>query len=238
MSVKSLNCSARVAISLFCVSVLMGLGYALLAITMSITGGKTLIPPIDQVQQKYAGIMIVSAMKGSMYDHVSEDESIDVVREWVEAGAPEEVYNEKIAPILEEDCTDCHSTTSTMTDAKQDLPLTSYEEVLKVTERGQPWSKLAVQSHTHMFAIGTLVLAMSLLMAHASVLNGLKTLLIVLASLGLWGDVLSWTLAKYISVVGYLVPFTGAALIGSLGLMAVIVLLDCWIRVPLVGQNR
>lgn len=235
MMIKALNPAARIALSGFCLSVLMGLAYAMLAISMSVTGGKTLIPSLDKVQQKYAGIMIVSAMRGSMYEHVSEDESIDAVQQWVEAGAPEDTYDSHIAEIMDTDCTNCHSVDSTMTEAIPSMPLTRYEEVLATTSRGQPWSKIAVQTHTHLFAISALIMMLAIALSYTQTHNWVKYLLISSAFIGLWGDTLSWTLAKYVAFAGYLIPFTGALLTGSIAAMAMIVLLDCWVKVPLIA---
>ncbi len=238
MMIKALNPAARIALSGFCLSILMGLAYAMLAISMSVTGGQTLIPSLDKVQQKYAGIMIISAMRGSMYEHVSEDESIDAVQKWIEAGSPEDTYESIIAEIMDTDCTNCHSVDSTMTEAIPSMPLTSYEEVLATTSRGQPWSKIAVQTHTHLFAISALILILAIAVSYTQILSWIKYLLISGAFIGLWGDALSWTLAKYIAFSGYLVPFTGALLTGSMAAIAIIVLLDCWIKVPLIAAAK
>lgn len=236
--IKVLNPAARIALSGFCLSILMGLAYAMLAISMSVTGGETLVPSLEKVQQKYAGIMIVSAMRGSMYEHVSEDESIDAVQQWIEAGAPEDTYESIIAEIMDTDCTNCHSVDSTMTEAIPSMPLTSYEEVLATTSRGQPWSKIAVQTHTHLFAISALIMILAIAVSYTQTLSWVKYLLISSAFIGLWGDALSWTLAKYVAFAGYLVPFTGALLTGSMAAIAIIVLLDCWIKVPLIAVTN
>ncbi|SIS42691.1 hypothetical protein [Neptunomonas antarctica] len=236
MNIKALNPAARIAISGFCLSVLMGLIYAMLAIIMSINGGETLVPSLDKVQQKYAGIMIVSAMQGSMYEHVSEDESIEAVRQWVEAGTPESTYESHIVEIMNDDCTNCHSIGSTMTEAMTSIPLTTYQEVIQTTTKGQPWSKIAIQTHTHLFAMSLLVVILGFTLSFTQIFSWIKYLLISFAFLGLWGDALSWTLAKYFAFVGYLIPFTGAMLTGAMAAMAAIILLDCWVKVPLITE--
>jgi len=237
MDIKSLNLASRLAISGLCLSILYGILYAALAISLSTTGQIAQIPSLATVQQKYAGIAIVSAMKGSMYDEVSDDEYIEVVENWVEVGSPEALYNSDIAPIMDEDCTNCHSTGSTMTDAITSLPLTTYDEVKAWTTKGIPWSKLAVETHTHLFAISMMVFILAMLLSMTHIFNWLKYALISAAFLGLWGDVLFWTLAKFVGVVGYLIPLTGGLLISAIGTMAVVVLLDCWFKVPLISKD-
>jgi len=237
MDIKSLNLSSRLAISAFCLSVLLGVLYAVMAISVSTTGQLTSIPSLEKVQQKYGGILLVSAMKGSMYDEVSDDESIDIVKAWVEAGTPKDVYESDIAGIMDEDCTSCHSASSTMTDAMTSMPLTSFDEVLATTTRGQPWSKLVVETHTHLFSIGMMLLVLGLMLAHSNIHSWVKNVLILAGFAGLWGDTLFWTMAKFVGFVGYLIPFTGGLMVGAICAMAGLVFLECWIKVPFISKE-
>jgi len=75
-----------------------------------------------------------------MYEFVSEDESIDDVIDWIALGMPESMYNDKIHPIMKEDCTKCHSTSSSMTYAIGSLPLSQYDEVVSLSHSGL-WSR-------------------------------------------------------------------------------------------------
>ncbi|WP_392339176.1 hypothetical protein [Moritella marina] len=193
-------------------------------------------PSLSTVQQKYAGIAIVSTMRGSMYDHVSDDDYIEVVKDWVEAGSSQALYESDIAAIMDEDCTDCHSAGSTMTDAMTSMPLTTYDEVKALTKKGIPWSKLAVETHAHLFSIAMMVFILGMLLSITQVFNWIKYVLICAAFLGLWGDVLFWTLAKFVGFVGYLIPVTGGLLISAIAVMAIVVLLDCWSRVPWISK--
>ncbi|PKH06069.1 hypothetical protein [Moritella sp. Urea-trap-13] len=238
MEIKSLNTAARLAISALCLSVLYGILYAGMTISLSTTGQVAQIPSLATVQQKYAGIAIVSAMRGSMYDHVSDDDYIEVVKDWVESGATQAHYDTDIEPIMSEDCSDCHSASSTMTDAMTSMPLTTYDEVKTLTKKGIPWNKLAVETHTHLFSIGMMAFILGILISMTGVLTWIKHVLICAAFLGLWGDVLFWTLAKFVSFVGYLIPLTGGLLISTIAAMSIVVLLDCWTRVPWISKRE
>ena len=238
MNIKSLPFHSRLAISLFCVTLLMGVVYAILSINVALTGKPNGFASLEQIHDKYAGIEIIAAMKGSMYENVSEDKSITAVKNWVDSGAGEDEYSDKIASIMEEDCTDCHNVDSTMSDAKPDMPLTTYEEVLAHTERGKPLGKLAIETHIHLFGIGMLLLLSGFMFSITSIVSWAKTLFICAGFLGAWGDTLSLTFAKYIDFLGYTTPFTGATMIVSLCVMLIIVLLDCWIRVPIIGTDQ
>lgn len=125
-----------------------------------------------------------------------------------------------------------------MTDAMTSMPLTTYDEVKALTKKGIPWNKLAVETHTHLFAISMMVFILSMLLSMTHVFDWIKYVLISAAFLGLWGDVLFWTLAKFVGFVGYLIPLTGGLLISGLGAMAVVVLVDCWFRVPWISKRE
>ncbi|WP_082627215.1 ferric reductase family protein [Colwellia sp. TT2012] len=83
---------------------------------------------------------LVRSMKTTMYEFVSEDESIDDVIDWIALGMPESMYHDKIRPIMQEDCTKCHSTSSTMTYAIPSLSLSHYNDVMSLSESGI-WSR-------------------------------------------------------------------------------------------------
>ncbi|WP_415896583.1 NADPH oxidase family protein [Neptuniibacter sp. QD72_48] len=79
---------------------------------------------------------LVRSMRSTMYEFVTEDESIDVVDQWVKAGRTEAMFHKQIRPIMKDDCTKCHSTTSTQTYAIQSLPLVTYDEVVSLSYSG------------------------------------------------------------------------------------------------------
>jgi hypothetical protein len=124
-----------------------------------------------------------------------------------------------------------------MTDAMTSIPLTSYNDVLAVTTRGQSWPKLVVETHTHLFAIGTVILAFGILLSIANIQSWVKNILILSAFAGLWGDAVLWTLAKFVGAAGYLIPLTGALMVTAMSIMAVVVLLDCWVKVPVISKS-
>ena len=79
---------------------------------------------------------LVRSMRTTMYEFVTEDESIELMDEWIEQGRSEEFFHEKIRPVLKEDCTKCHSRSSTQTYAIQSLPLVKYDDVVALSEKG------------------------------------------------------------------------------------------------------
>ncbi len=79
---------------------------------------------------------LVRSMKTTMYEFVSEDESIDEVNKWIDNGMPKDDYHDIIRPIMKEDCSKCHSASSTMTYAIPSLPLSYYDEVKSLGYEG------------------------------------------------------------------------------------------------------
>jgi hypothetical protein len=76
--------------------------------------------------------LIVQSMKTTMYEYVADDEEIDIVTKWIAEGAKNDNYfNEEVLTIMEYDCQNCHSATSTMSKAAPDKPLMTYEEVIQ-----------------------------------------------------------------------------------------------------------
>ena len=66
-----------------------------------------------------------------MYEYVADDEEIDIVGKWINNGAKNDAFfKEEVLTIMEYDCQNCHSETSTMSEAAPDKPLTSYEEII------------------------------------------------------------------------------------------------------------
>lgn len=85
-----------------------------------------------------ADAQLVKSMKTSMYEYVADDEEIDIVEKWINNGAKNDAFfEEEVLTIMEYDCQNCHSVSSTMSEAAPDIPLTSYEEVIKYTKAAQ-----------------------------------------------------------------------------------------------------
>ena len=232
MRLKSLELGGRLAVTLFAVTLLGALASAELLILHSLGGTMG----IDKVKAKYTGSLLVSSMRGSMYEHVTEDESIAIVERWIAGGATEAGYADGVADVMEEDCTNCHSKGSTMTEAMPGMPLTSHEEVEKLTVRGLPGGKLLMQLHVHAFALGTILLVLALVFCAADIAPLWKVVFPVAAFVGLWLDTAGWVLGSFGEWAAWFIVTGGGLLAASIAAMSAVVLLDCWIRVPLIGR--
>ena len=233
MRLKTLELGGRLAVTLFAVTLLGALASAELLILHSMGGDMS----VDKVKAKYAGSLLVSAMRGSMYEHVTEDESIAIVERWIAGGATEAGYGEGVADVMDEDCTNCHSKDSTMTEAMPGMPLTTFEEVEKLSARGLPGGKLLMQLHVHAFALGTILLVLALVFCAADIAPLWKVVLPVTAFLGLWLDTAGWIFGSFGEWAAWFIVGGGGLLAASIAAMSAVVLLDCWIKVPLIGRS-
>jgi len=116
------------------------LGYALLLLSLGHGASQTVylttleIPFTEALFGTESDL--VRSMRSTMYEFVTEDESIDVVAQWIEEGRSREGFDQRIRPIMKDDCTKCHSTSSTQTYAIQSLPLVSYDDVVSLSYQG------------------------------------------------------------------------------------------------------
>jgi hypothetical protein len=93
-----------------------------------------------------------------------------------------------------------------------------------------------MQLHVHIFALGVIVLILSLLLAAADIGRLWQVLLPIVGFLGLWMDAAGWVLGSVGEWAVWLIMGGGGLLAAAIGLMSLLVLLDCWLRVPLLGR--
>ena len=92
-------------------------------------------PPVDRTLYS----RLTGAMRDTMYQHVTTDASIEKVEQWISDGRKNDsVFTDVIKPIMKEDCSNCHSTSSTMSKGIKDLPLSTYEQIVVFTKLAPP----------------------------------------------------------------------------------------------------
>lgn len=231
MTIQQLNTQAKTAITLFLLFIITATVSSVILLGLELTGKKDglNIPTISQIKTKYTTPAIVAAMRGSMFKHVTEDEDIDIVNQWIENGATKEDPSFKlVARIIKLDCANCHSKTSTMTGAIPSLPMQSYEQIVKHIEVGYSWSKMSKQAHIHMFGISMFLITLTLLFSYTSYSNGIKNTLIFTSFGGAFLDIFSWWFSKYFSVLVYVIFGMGGLMVGSIILMSFLILINIW----------
>ena len=75
---------------------------------------------------------IIVSMKTTMYEYVTDDADIEKMARWIKEGCKNnKFFRDVIFPMMKNDCANCHSASSTMTDAAPDIPLSRYEDIKK-----------------------------------------------------------------------------------------------------------
>ena len=231
MNIQQLNIQAKAAISLFLLFVIVATLSSVILLGLSLTGEKKglNIPTISQMQAKYTTPELVGSMKGSMYEHVAEDEDIDLVDQWIKNGAKKDDPGyETVAEIIELDCADCHSKSSTMSKAIPSMPFESYKEIKSHTQSGYSWKKMSKQAHIHMYGISMFLIVLTLIFAYTTYKDVIKTTLIVVSFSAAFLDIFSWWFSKYYHGLVYVIYGMGSIMVGSILLMSLLILMDIW----------
>jgi len=231
MNIQQLNFQAKTAISLFLLFIITATLSSVILLGLELTGKKEglNIPTISQIKTQYTTPEIVAAMRGSMYDEVTEDEDIELIEMWIKSGASDKHESYKdVAEIIRLDCADCHSKSSTMSKAISSMPFDTYEEIKSHTEAGYSWSKMSKQAHIHMFGISMFLIVLTLIFSYTTYKSYVRITLIVTAYGGAFLDIFSWWFSKYYAGLVYLIFGMGGLMIGSILLMSFLILINLW----------
>lgn len=151
---------------------------------------------VQSVANTYHGIpsdsLLVSSLRGSMAASVTPEELATII-EWVDAGALEATYGEKVGPIMADNCVSCHDA-----DGSYFPPLSNYAEVAEIAKPGGGISvqKLARQTHVHLLGIPMLLFIMAYMFVQTRFSEKLKSGLIILPFIGVLWDVAHWWITK------------------------------------------
>ncbi len=231
MTIQQLNTQAKTAITLFLLFIITATVSSVILLGLELTGKKDglNIPTISQIKTQYTTPAIVAAMRGSMFKHVTEEEDIDIVNQWITNGATKEDPSFKLVErIIKLDCANCHSKTSTMTGAIPSIPMQTYEQIVKHIEAGYSWSKMSKQAHIHMFGISMFLITLTLIFSYTTYSNSIKNTLILASFGGAFLDIFSWWFSKYYIGLVYLIFGMGGMMIGSILLMSILIFANIW----------
>ncbi|MEH6825136.1 MAG: hypothetical protein V7629_14605 [Motiliproteus sp.] len=235
MRLNTLNYQARLGLSGFLISVILGVLSAatLIGLVYSKHESGFQIPEMDKVKAKYSDPRLVGSMRTSMYKHVAEDGDIDIIAKWIDEGAKDDAFfKEEVMYIIEEDCQKCHSKSSEMSGAITSMPFSSHEDLLKYTDKGYTWTHMAKMAHIHLLGISVFLVIVSLAMAFSSYLGVIKTTLISAGWVALWLDISAWWLSKFSDQFAYVIAAAGTVEIAAVVAMSGLCLLNMWIKVP------
>lgn len=241
ISLRSLPTTLRVLFS--CFLIVIGIGYLtalsylfLVDVEPHRKEGQRVV---EGISEKYhgstSGTRLEAALKGTMADKLTPAER-DQVLQWVHAGASRDGYA-KIAPILTQKCATCHNAQSGLPIS----PLSSFEEVQKVTQidTGLSLLQLTRVSHVHLFGISIIFLLTGAIFSLSETPTWFRVVVLIAPYLAIVMDIGSWWVTKYYSPVFAYVVLLGGAFMGlSLACQILLSLWEMWIE-PLtaVAQN-
>jgi hypothetical protein len=193
---------------------------------------------VEGISAKYhgstSGTRLEAALSGTMADKLTAEER-DQVFQWIRAGATADGY-EKIEPILTQKCGICHSAQSGLPIS----PLTSFQDVQKVTstDTGLSLLQLTRVSHIHLFGISIMFVLTGAIFSLSVTPIWFRVAVLVVPYLAIIMDIGSWWATKYYDPVFAYIVLIGGAFMGlAMACQIFVSLWDMWI-VPLMASTR
>jgi hypothetical protein len=170
---------------------------------------------------------LAAAINGPMAGNLKSADDKTVILDWIDDGAHREIYDTQVAPILQRDCLVCHSPASGL----KVPPLTSYENVVKLTEadRGASIPSLIRVSHIHVFGIAFILFFVGRLFILCDIPIWLKRLTIGLPFLSMLTDIFAWYLTRETPAFAYLLVVSGGLMGLSLNFQVGLSLYQMWL---------
>jgi hypothetical protein len=193
--------------------------------------------PVEGISAKYHGstdTRLEAALKGTMADKLTAEER-DQVFQWIRAGATADGYA-KIEPILTQKCGICHSAQSGLPIS----PLTSFQDVQKVTstDTGLSLLQLARVSHVHLLGISIIFVLTGAIFSLSVTPIWFRVAVIVIPYLAIIMDIGSWWATKYYDPVFAYIVLIGGAFMGlAMACQILVSLWDMWMA-PLTAYAR
>lgn len=227
---KDISISERILNTVFLLTI--GLGYlaalANLYYTHQGRDGKVGLS-IDDVTIHYHGskeqTRLGNAITGIMEPNLRHKSDKDIILDWIQNGADELEYNEKIAPIFNRDCVICHTPA-----INPSLPdLTNYSGVAEVTHSGGASIPALIRvSHIHLFGIAFILFFIGKIFILCDINIYVKRIAVVIPFAAMLLDVLSWFITKSIPAFSYVVVASGALMGLSMGLQILLSVYQMW----------
>jgi len=179
---------------------------------------------------KHEQTRLGAAIKGPMQDRFDSPEQQQVLLDWIDHGADETTFNNKVAPIINTHCIMCHSA-----EAGMGLPpLTSYADVRKLTktDTGASIQSLVRVSHIHLFGIAFILFFLGRIFILCEMPVMLKRITVAIPFLAMLTDILSWFATKILPGFAYVVVIAGALLYLSIAIQILVSLYQMWFYKP------
>lgn len=206
-----LNVHIKVTLSLFLLCITFGMiqGQAYLIMVMSETDNndKSVLESISEHYYVPTVPILKHAIDGSMKDEVETEDDRRVLEAWMNQGASEQFYEEKVREIIQRSCIDCHSPGGDAEFANfenfenlQKLAIFSYKPYIKKRLR---------MAHPHMLSIPLFILPTVLLLGLSALSDRTKMYLMGAPLLGTFVDVTGWFLTMFYPGVAIMILIGG-----------------------------
>jgi len=227
--------SEKILDSMFLITI--GIGYCFALLNLYYTDqGRDGEPglSVKDIQLAYYGshnqTRLGAAINGPMEPNLPNPAAKQTILDWIERGAKETEYHERVEPILQENCIMCHS-------AESGLPIPhfdSYANVVKLTETdtGATIPALVRVSHIHLFGIAFILFFVGRIFVLCEIPVLLKRVTVAIPFVFLIGDIFSWYIAKLIPGFAYVIIANGALMGIAFGSQLVVSLYQMWLYKP------
>lgn len=236
LTLRRLPMPLRLALSCFLLT--LGLGYLVAGVNLYLTYHLTDGEPglgIGDLRRAFYGnrenTKLASKIDGgSMQQFLPRAGDKEKILSWIQDGASEAGYNSTVRPILQQNCVRCHNPGG----LQRFTPLTSYEEVMAVTQidRGEPPQLWARVAHTHIQSIGLIFLVLAGVFSLTQVPQKLKAAVTVLPFLALLADFGLRFLIKFAPALVYGMAASGALMGLLFAVLILVPLYEMWFRNP------
>ncbi|BCX80990.1 hypothetical protein MIT9_P0568 [Methylomarinovum caldicuralii] len=234
---RNLPFSAKVLFSSYLIIIAIGYFVAMLQIlfTHGLADGKFGLSIEDIVYSYYgnrSGSKLEIMLNGPMKPYAPPQERFQLIQ-WARDGAPKNVYEKIIKPIVEKRCVMCHNANSSLPDFHRYEELKAQAE----TDTGATIQSLVRVSHIHLFGISFIFMFVGIIFCFASgVPEYLKAIAVAMPFIFQMTDIASWWLTKLSPHFAWLVVAGGAGMAMSFVFMWIVSMYEMWI-VPLRDRS-
>ena len=227
--------SEKILDTMFLITIGLGYLFALGHTFFSHEGrdGKTGLS-VEDVKIAYYGehqqTRLGAALNGPMSGNLESEEQKQVIVDWIERGTGKTEFEVNVAPILNSNCIACHSV-----QAEMGLPpLTSYDEVMKLThaDTGASVQSLVRVSHIHLFGIAFILFFVGRIFILCEMPVLTKRITVAVPFLAILVDILSWYITKFIPGFAFVVVIAGGLMGISLTIQILVSLYQMWLYHP------
>ncbi len=210
------DCSSSERTLFGLVLVVLGLGYAMaigyLYLTHTGLDGKSGVSVQDLSISYYgnrSGTRLEQMLRGPMASHRSQADLNEIVA-WLKSGSDEADYVKTVQPIIDKDCSMCHSAKAGM-----NLPdFTTYAGIMKFAkvDTGMSVETLVKLSHIHLFGIGLVTFVLGFVFTLTALPVWLKNVVIAAPFAAVVVDIATWFLTKWDPIFAYTVLVAGSVM--------------------------